>query len=149
MSENRTILSRLAIGYLCLAVLGVGSTHAQEEPSADPQPVYGPPERIIYVPFKQFEDVFENQDASVVIPYAEYLELWALKTATEGADRKPVDAVITQAVYIATVDKDIARIQVELTVNVVGKPWVEVPLNFGEAAVGAVTSDDGDVLSMR
>ncbi len=146
MSGNRRILSGLAVAGICLVMLGGGQLSAQDEASAESKPVYGPPERIIYVPFEDFEDVFENQDASVVLPYAEYLELWALKTAVDAVDRKPVDAVVTSASYLATVEKDIARIKAELTINVIGKPWVEVPLNFGDAAVGAVTGEEGDVL---
>ncbi len=32
-------------------------------------------DRLIYVPFKELQKVFDNQDASVVLPYAEYLDL--------------------------------------------------------------------------
>jgi hypothetical protein len=32
-------------------------------------------ERLIYVPFRELQKVFNNQDASVVIPWSEYLEL--------------------------------------------------------------------------
>ncbi|MCA9077403.1 MAG: hypothetical protein KDA93_20420 [Planctomycetaceae bacterium] len=143
MSGKPRFLSRLAFAGASLLMLCGGRLSAQDD---KPEPVYGPPERIIYVPFEDFEDVFENQDASVVLPYAEYLELWALKAATDGADRKAVDAVITSASYVATIEQDLARITAELTVNVVGKPWVEVPVNFGDAAVGAVTGGEGDVL---
>ncbi len=125
---------------------GGGRLSAQEDESAPSEAVVGPPERIIYIPFEHFEDVFENQDASVVMPYAEYLELSALKAAAVEGDRQMVDAVVTRAAYVVTIEEDIARIKAELTINVVGKPWVEVPLNFGDAAVGAVTGGEGEVL---
>ncbi len=161
MSTKRVSRSRLAMGCLWLTLLHTGGAFSQESEnsrqdgsegqlSAADSPAataaHGPPERVIYIPFEQFSDVFENPEASVVLPYAEYLELWALKSASAGGDSRPIDAVITQAEYAASIERDVARIQVTLTVNVVGKPWVEVPLNFGEAAVGAVTSGDGEVL---
>jgi hypothetical protein len=121
-------------------------TPAQETadtPAAGQQGDKLPAERIIYVPFRQLEDVLEKQDASVVIPYADYLQLWTRPDAAPGAD---VSAVITRADYQARVEEDIARITAELTIEVVGRPWVEVPLNFGEAAVADVSSETGEVL---
>ncbi len=157
MSTKRVSLSRLTVGCLLLTLLHAGGAFSQDEvtapddvsgaaDSAATVAAYGPPERVIYIPFERFSDVFENPAASVVLPYADYLELWALKSASAEGAGQPVDAVITQAEYVATIERDVARIDAALTVNVVGKPWVEVPLNFGEAAVGAVTSGDGEVL---
>ena len=57
------------------------------------------------------------------MPYEEWLELWR---AEEPGDRA-VDAVITAASYTATVEKDLARIRAELTVNVLGEAWAEIP----------------------
>ena len=59
------------------------SAFAQENtdeaaPAADEAPAVDGWDRLIYVPFKELQKVFDNQDASAVIPYAEYLEL--LKT---------------------------------------------------------------------
>src|SRR5690606_18380776 len=136
---------------ICLLTLLTTLSQAQNSPAQDPAGTgaedpktdEAPAERIIYVPFRQLEDVLERQDASVVIPYADYLRLWTRPDAAPGAD---VSAVITRADYKARVEEDSARITAELTIEVVGKPWVEVPLNFGEAAVAEVSSETGEVL---
>ncbi|MCA9027579.1 MAG: hypothetical protein KDA86_20385 [Planctomycetaceae bacterium] len=146
MFTSRSFLGQILLSWSCLCICTGGNLLGQDNPTAAPKPVYGPPENIIYIPFEDFEDVFENEDASVVLPYSEYLELWALKAAADGAAKKPVEAVITSASYVATIEEDIARIRAELTINVVGQPWVEVPLEFGDAAVGSVDNGDGDVL---
>ncbi|MEW4527137.1 hypothetical protein [Maioricimonas sp. JC845] len=104
----------------------------------------------IYIPYERLDDVFEDLNSTVVLPYAEYLKLWRAGQP-HVADGGKVDAVITRSTYTVTIDEDVARIQAELTVNVLGKPWVEVPVRFGDAAVGTLTVkgdelDEGDVL---
>ena len=101
-------------------------------------------ERMIYVPYRKLRDVFEKQDASVVMPYAEYLKM--LEKLAEPKGDKPLDGVITQADYKAVVEGDVARVAVELKVLVTGKPWVRVPVAFGNAAIGKLESDKGKVL---
>lgn len=80
----------------------------------------------IYIPYERLDDVFEDLNSTVVLPYAEYLKLWRAGQP-HVADGGKVDAVITRSTYTVTIDEDVARIQAELTVNVLGKPWVEVP----------------------
>lgn len=89
----------------------------------------------IYLPFKFLKGIFDSQGASVVVPLDEYKRLKA--AAEKPAQATPtVSAVITSANYVATVEQDLARIRAELTVNVLGTPWVEIPVRFGDAAVG-------------
>ncbi|QDU38171.1 hypothetical protein Mal4_24940 [Maioricimonas rarisocia] len=98
----------------------------------------------IYIPYDRLGEVFEDLNSTVVLPYAEYLKLWRAGQphATDGGK---VDAVITRSAYTVTIDEDVARIQAELTVNVLGKPWVEVPVRFGDAAVGELTVEGEDL----
>ncbi len=107
-------------------------------PGADKLP-NGP--REIYLPFKFLKGIFDSQGASVVLPLDEYKRL---KAAAEKAPVTPpaVTAVITSATYVATVEKDLARIRAELTVNVLGTPWVEVPIRFGTAAIGKLEAGE-------
>ena len=97
--------------------------------------------REIYLPFKFLKGIFEGQEASVVVPLGEYQRL---KAAAEKAPVAPpaVSAVITGATYVASVEQDLARIRAELTVNVLGTPWVEVPIRFGDAAVAKLEAGD-------
>ncbi len=104
-------------------------------------------DRLIYIPFKNIKDVFQKSDATVFMPYVEYLKLWS-QSAGLGADGKiqfPVKAVVTSSSYTATIEENVARIQCNLTVQVMGDPWVELPLQFGDAAIGKVTSEKSKV----
>lgn len=105
-------------------------------------------DRLIYVPFRELQKVFDKQAASVVLPYAEYMEL--MKHYLESQHRtngQSPDAVVTETSYAAVVEQDIVRITAQLKLNVLReKGWAAVPLTFGAAAVGRVTSDQGQVL---
>ncbi|HIE97395.1 MAG: hypothetical protein ABGZ23_18395 [Fuerstiella sp.] len=100
-------------------------------------------DRLIYVPFKELRKVFDNQKASAVIPYAEYMQLLRhYLQQTDGAAAS-LDAVITESRFNGTVEKDVVRIQAELKVTVLQEEgWATLPLNFGEAAVGKVSGGD-------
>lgn len=104
-------------------------------------------DRLIYVPFKELTRVFDNQGASVVLPYAEYMDL--LKKALEAQAKAPAsqDVILTSSTWTASVEKDLARVTVELKLNVLkADGWASLPLTFGTAAIGKVEPDDGSVL---
>ena len=104
-------------------------------------------DRLIYVPFKELQKVFDNQDASVVLPYAEYLDL--LKRAINNGAQTTAnqDAVMMSTNWSAVVEKDLARITAEFKVNVLKEVgWATLPVNFGAAAIGKVEPNDGSVL---
>ncbi len=105
-------------------------------------------ERLIYLPFKNLKAIFEKPDGSVFVPYSDYLKLieQALGTGMRKADQPPVGGVITSAAYSAKIEKDVAQVSATLIVQVLEKGWVEVPVKFGEAAIGKLTSDSGKVL---
>lgn len=107
-----------------------------------------PPERLIYMPFKSLKAVFEKPDGSVLVPYADYIKLWekAFGDGLRKPDQPPVGGVITSATYSAKVEKDVAQISATLVVQVLDKGWAEIPVKFGEAAIGKLTSDSGKVL---
>lgn len=96
-------------------------------------------EQLIYVPYKQLSTVFEKQKATVFMSYAEYLKLWNKSGDPPG--QPPVSAVISAANYRGRIDQDVARIEAEYSIRVLGKAWSELPLKFGDAAVGDVSSD--------
>lgn len=100
-------------------------------------------DRLIYVPFKELRKVFDSQDASAVIPYAEYMELLKSYLHRDAGQAAPLDAVITESRFTGTVEKDIVRLNAEFKVTVLKENgWARLPLNFGNAAVGKITSDD-------
>ncbi|MDA0589311.1 MAG: hypothetical protein O2820_15570 [Planctomycetota bacterium] len=138
-------------GFATLVLLlSSGSGLAQDEPATGDGPAEAKAgeasslERLIYLPYRNLKDVFAKHGSTVFMPYAEYLKLWE---QSQAPGRKDVEGVITEAHYTASVDKSLLRIKAELTVRVLGKPWVEVPVTFGRAAVGKLTADkDGQVL---
>jgi hypothetical protein len=104
-------------------------------------------DRLIYVPFKELQKVFDNQGASVVLPYAEYLDLMKRAINAIPVTTGNQDAVITSSQWSAVVEKDVARISVELKINVLKtEGWATLPVNFGAAAIGKVEPNDGTVL---
>ena len=115
---------------------GSGAIAEEAPPARDPQ------DRIIYIPFEDLEGAFESPDSNIVLPYAEYRKLLLAWKNAQMPKTSP-DAVITEAAYSITIDGELARIQARLTIDVLGDPWVEVPIQFGDAAVGRV---QGDVL---
>ena len=64
-------------------------------------PALGEQEHIIYLPFENLRDVFEKQDSSIVLPYAQFLDMWnRLKQATPATEPLPVHGVISRAEYV-------------------------------------------------
>ncbi len=114
------------------------SLHAQ--PQDEPEP-----DRTIYVPFKNLQEVLKKHAASAFIPYEEYLKFLSSQTAS-NKQSTPADTLITEARYVATVEKNLANIKATLKVRVLGKPWVELPLAFGKAAVEKLTTDTEEIL---
>lgn len=104
-------------------------------------------ERLIYLPYKNLKDVFEKHGSTVFMPYAEYVKRW--QEGNKSPEKNIVEAVVTESHYTATVDRSLLRIKASLTVQVLGKPWVEVPIHFGNAAVGKLTVEDGKQVLLK
>ena len=135
----------LLTGPVCgLAQDETAENQAGPENSAGTEDAAGPLERLIYLPYRNLKEVFAKHGSTVFMPYAEYLKLWQ---QTRAVENQAVEAVITESHYTASVDQSLLRIKAELSVRVLGKPWVGVPVTFGRAAVGRLTADqDGQVL---
>lgn len=97
-------------------------------------------EKLIYVPFRELRTVFEKQRATVFMPYLEYLKLMT-KDASSQPGQPPVQAVISSASYRGRIDQDVVRLETEYVVRVLGKAWSELPVRFGDAAVGEISSE--------
>ena len=147
----------LVIG--CLTAVGISDrANAQDDAASQPDAAAkaadaatdaassGAWERLIYLPYKNLKDVFEKHGSTVFMPYLEYLKLTEKAGGTKTDAKPPVPAVITESHYTARIDKDIARIEAVFTVQVLGKAWAEVPVRFGGAAVGKVTSGADEVI---
>ena len=136
---------------LTLTIFPAASGSAQDEngspPAAAATTDTKPAEyrnRLIYVPFRELRKVLDNEEATAIVPYAEYLKLLQNFLKDQGADDAP-EAVITRSDYSAIVDEDVARISLQLDITILRpEGWARLPLSFGTAAVGQVNSDDDD-----
>ncbi|NCY25283.1 MAG: hypothetical protein EBX37_10595, partial [Alphaproteobacteria bacterium] len=105
---------------------------SQPVPADPPAQPPGTLERLIYVPFRELQKVFNNPDASVVLPYSEYLQLLKQAMQTVPQTTANEDAVITSSNWSAVVEKDIVRITAELQVTVLKQEgWAALPVAFG------------------
>ncbi len=99
-------------------------------------------ERTIYVPFSKLQDVFEKQGRGVFLPYDQFQQLWKAardNKQTKPPSESPVDAVITSVLNEASVQKDVVEVEATLTIDVIKKGWVQVPLRLKEAAIKSAT----------
>lgn len=98
--------------------------------------------RLIYIPFRELQKVFGNDDATAVVPYDEYMRLLKHYLQESAPDSSP-EAVITKAVYSAAIEEDVVRISAELRITILkDSGWARLPLSFGQSAVGRMSSDD-------
>lgn len=143
----QTTLNKQLATIVLLLLASVSSVFGQNAGGGVPDKDK-PPERLIYLPFKNLKAVFEKPDGSVLVPYADYIKLWekAFGDGLRKPDQPPVAGVISSASYVAKVEKDIAQISATLVVEVLDKGWAEIPIKFGDAAIGKITSDSGKVL---
>lgn len=133
------------LGAFALLALAMMSPAWGQPPSSDTTQKDKPPERLIYLPYKSLKAVFEKPDGTVLVPYADYVKLWEKAFGTR-AQNAGAPGVITSAAYTAKADKDTAQVTAALVIQVFEKGWTEVPIHFGEAAIGKMTSDSGKVI---
>ncbi|MBU4272642.1 MAG: hypothetical protein KKA28_12340 [Planctomycetes bacterium] len=104
-------------------------------------------EHVIYVPFKNLRDVFEREDSSIVLPYAQFLEMWnRLIQPDQQPIKPPVNGVITRADYVGSVRGELVHLDATLDVEVLSAEWARLPVQFGDAAIGSARTEDGAVL---
>ncbi len=104
-------------------------------------------EHVIYVPYTKLPEVFEKEGASVLLPYAQFLQLWS---GVQGPIiplpiKPPIAGLVSRADYAGKVEGELVRLRATLSIEVLGDEWVRLPVQFGDAAVGEAASDD-DVL---
>ncbi len=147
LSVAGSLLSTPGLLRHSLADDGSAAT-AEESKTVEMLPPPSDWERLIYLPYKNLRQVFEKEKSAVFMPYAQFLKMSDRARAADPREAtKPlVSAVITEAAYSARIAGDVAHLEAALTVQVLGKPWVELPIQFGEAAIGKAVSTDDKVL---
>ncbi len=111
-------------------------------PLPTPAPPVVPPktitkEQTIYVPFEKLEQVFENQERGVFLPYREFLEMWNKLNLPEKLKTKepPVDGVLAAANYAGKVTGDVAEIKAKLNFEALKEGWSKLALGAGGVSI--------------
>ncbi len=143
-------------GILLVLMLATGTTLCGQDPSPPapsnagqtaPESSTLPQEHIIYLPFENLREVFEKQDSSIVLSYAQFLEMWdRLARPDHTSAQLPVPGVISRAQYVGSVQGERVLLEAVLDVEAFTADWTRIPVTFGEAAIGSAQSPDGAVL---
>ncbi len=120
----------------------------KEEPGAKQAKPHEPPhqEHLIYLPFAKLRKALKDENSSVVLPYAQYLELWKRVGQTQQSVKPPVGGLITRAAYVGSVKGEQAHLEATLDIEVLDGQWAQLPVQFGDAAIGSARANDNAVL---
>ena len=117
---SRTVCA-LVLAACC--ALSAVPLRAQDDPDNKPDTPDKPKdkkawEELIYLPYKNLTRVFDKQDATVFLPYGQFLKLWdAAYPDAMQAHKAPVSAVITDAKYVGKVENNLVRIDATFKVQ--------------------------------
>ena len=149
-------MSRVYAFSLAIVFALGNSALGQDKPSAPPSlPAQAPPdakaalrqEHIIYVPFKNMRDVFEREDSSIVLPYSQFLDMWnRLVQPDQQPVKPPINGAITRADYIGSARGEQVHLDATLDIEVLSAEWAQLPVQFGDAAIGSARTEDESVL---
>ncbi|HUW20365.1 MAG TPA: hypothetical protein VMW16_13795 [Sedimentisphaerales bacterium] len=88
------------------------------------------------MPYEKLRDVFEKKQQGVFLPYEEFQKLWrAAEDRPMDVSEAPFDYLISIARFEGKVKEELATVRLELTIDILGRGWVQVPLGLGEAGV--------------
>jgi hypothetical protein len=130
---NRRLLSIFAIVATSVFPLSLA---ARAEESEDKKP--SKPPAKVYVPYKELKGVFETEGQGIFLPYTEFQRLWrAAQGKPDAVAEAPFKYLISTARFHGDVTGQIATLHLELTIDILGDGWVQVPLGLGEVAVSS------------
>ncbi len=92
----------------------------------------------IYVPYKELKGVFEKEGQVVFLPYKDFQKLWrAAQGKPADVSEAPFQYLISTARFQGKVKQELATFNLELTIDILGDGWIEVPISLSEVAVSA------------
>ncbi|MFZ1935524.1 MAG: hypothetical protein WCB27_09705 [Thermoguttaceae bacterium] len=137
LSRTRFLLTAAALCSFAALLCPAGVT-AQERANDDKKADAKILEQDIYIPYEKLRQVFEKQGRGVFLPYEKFQELWRAaqdKNRPAAEVKPPVGALITEIENVATVEKDVVRVQAKLKIEVLAEGWNEIPLRLSDAAI--------------
>ncbi len=94
----------------------------------------------VYVPYDELKKVFETEGQGVFMPYKDFQKLWeAAQAKPAEVSKAPFSYLISTARFNGKVEEEIARVKLELTIDILTEEWVHVPIGLGTAAVSDAT----------
>ncbi|MDD4890727.1 MAG: hypothetical protein PHU85_12455 [Phycisphaerae bacterium] len=113
--------------------------------AADPAAEPTPPDRV-YVPYEKLKGLLDAQKQGVFVPYDEFHRLWqAAQGSPASAAGAPAAYLMSAARFTGSVGAELATMRLELTIDVLGDDWVQVPLGLGGVAMTKVAfAEDKD-----
>jgi len=134
-TKRSVLVSMVILSVLVASAPDFGPPSAGRAAAAEKPAPKGPPERV-YVPYEKLKGVFDSEKQGVFLPYAQFERLWrAARGAPAGVTAAPTPYLISTARFSGKVGRDLADMQLELTVDVLADGWVQVPIALGEVAV--------------
>ena len=104
----------------------------------------------IYVPYRELESVLGKEDQGVFLPYKDFQNLWK---AARGQPAKTPDNgpshLLSAARFSGVVEEKLARMQLELTVDILQKGWTTIPVGLGRVGVSSVDLVDSETAEER
>jgi len=126
----------LLCGAGILAPASADASQGSGQPTTDKQQAVSK----IYVPYKELKGVFEKEAQGVFLPYKDFQKLWrAAQGKPADISEAPFQYLISTARFQGKVKQELATFNLELTIDILGDGWIEVPISLGEVAVSAAT----------
>ncbi len=123
------------------------STESPATTGHDPTDFYR--EQTIYIPYQKLRETFEKEGRGVFLPYEKFHELWKAARDKQPQPHEiapPVKAVITEIANEAHIQDDVIRVTALVTIDLLGRGWIEVPLRLSDAALLSATIDQRPAL---
>jgi hypothetical protein len=109
-------------------------------------------EQTIYIPYDKLYKVFEQPGRGVFLPYEKFQELWQRANQNAASPRyqqAPLRSLIKVIDSEANVRQDVVVVTANLTIELIGTGWHEVPLNLADAAILSAKLGDADARVIR
>ena len=147
---------------LALVLILTSNVLAQPEAPAQPPAEKAPAdvekepesfrEQTIYIPYDKLYKVFEQPGRGVFLPYEKFQQLWQRANQNAAATRQqqaPLRSLIKVINSEANVQQDVVMVTANLTIELIGAGWHEVPLNLADAAILSAKIGDTDARVVR
>jgi len=113
----------------------------------NPPPAGEIKERIIYIPYRQLENLAPSKETGIYLSYQEYRQLLdELEKLKQRPPELPASAVISEMSYQGKVVENFLEVEAIGTLNILKEGWHSVELKFGNIAIKQAKWNDEPAL---